>query len=98
MVALPGENTPAASSYNDDGKPGFFQRWFYSTNHKDIGTLYLIFAIISGLIGGFLSFMMRMELASPGIDFFQNEHQYLCLLYTSPSPRDKRQSRMPSSA
>ena len=78
MVALPGENTPpATSSYDDDGKPGFFQRWFYSTNHKDIGTLYLIFAIISGLIGGFLSFMMRMELASPGIDFFQNEHQYL---------------------
>ena len=78
MVALPGENTPAEhSSYDDDGKPGFFARWFYSTNHKDIGTLYLIFAIISGLIGGFLSFMMRMELASPGIDFFQNEHQYL---------------------
>ena len=78
MVALPGENTPAQpSSYADDGKPGFFERWFYSTNHKDIGTLYLIFAIISGLIGGFLSFMMRMELAQPGIDVFASEHQYL---------------------
>ena len=78
MVALPGENTSAQpSSYADDGKPGFFERWFYSTNHKDIGTLYLIFAIISGLIGGFLSFMMRMELAQPGIDVFASEHQYL---------------------
>lgn len=48
----------------------FFQRWFLSTNHKDIGTLYLIFAICAGIIGGTLSVEMRMELQEPGIQIF----------------------------
>jgi len=53
--------------HNADHKPGFFARWFMSTNHKDIGTLYLIFAIMAGIIGGGISGIMRHELAEPGI-------------------------------
>jgi cytochrome c oxidase subunit 1 len=52
-----------------DETPGFFRRWFMSTNHKDIGTLYLIFAIVAGIVGGVLSGMMRLELAEHGIQY-----------------------------
>ena len=59
-----------------DHKPPFLTRWLFSTNHKDIGTLYFIFSIISGLLGGFLSFMMRLELGEPGFQYFENGHVF----------------------
>jgi cytochrome c oxidase subunit I len=60
----------AGDDHHHDHKLSFFDRWFKSTNHKDIGTLYLIFAIIAGIIGGLLSVAMRMELQEPGIQIF----------------------------
>jgi cytochrome c oxidase subunit 1 len=51
-------------------------RWLNSTNHKDIGTMYLLFAIVAGLIGGFLSVVMRMELQEPGLQYFANGHVF----------------------
>jgi len=61
-----------ATTAHDDHEhnPTGWRRYVYSTNHKDIGTMYLWFAIFSGLVGGFMSIMMRWELMEPGIQIF----------------------------
>ena len=53
---------------------GFVKRWLYSTNHKDIGTMYIIFAIIAAFIGGAMSVYMRAELMNPGVQYMADGH------------------------
>ncbi len=48
-------------------------RWLCSTNHKDIGLMYLVFAMFAGIIGFTLSGMMRFELMEPGLQYFTGE-------------------------
>ena len=52
------------------------ERWFLSTNAKDIGTLYLIFALFSGLLGTAFSVLIRMELSGPGIQYIADNQLY----------------------
>ncbi len=65
---------------HDDHYPGFFSRWFCSTNHKDIGTMYLWIAMVAAIIGGGMSWYIRLELAEPGIQHIHDFQFYNVLL------------------
>jgi len=60
-----------------EGPPSGYKRWLYSTNHKDIGTMYLVFALVMLFIGGGMAMLIRAELYMPGLqivnpDFYNN--------------------------
>src|SRR3569832_2087998 len=75
MVQMP---SAAADTSEPDthAHPVGWRRYLYSTNHKDIGTMYFVFAMCAGLIGGILSVAIRAELQEPGLQIFTNTHTY----------------------
>ena len=63
----------SSADTSHDGKPAGLKRWLAATNHKDIGTMYLCFALAMFFIGGLLAMAIRMELFRPGLQFWQPE-------------------------
>ena len=66
---------PDVVDHHDDHahQPGFVERWFFSTNHKDIGTLYLVFSFVMFIIGAAMSVVIRTDLAVPGLQHVSPE-------------------------
>ncbi len=77
-------DTATAATHDDhahhDHKPTGWKRWVYSTNHKDIGTMYITLAVISAILGMGASMAIRLELAVPGIQFITDPQFYNVLV------------------
>src|ERR1700754_4569104 len=54
--------------HHDEPAKGI-KRWLFATNHKDIGTMYLVFSLIMFFIGGTMAMVIRLELFQPGLQF-----------------------------
>ena len=65
--------TTTHEDHHDHKPQGFLNRWVFSTNHKDIGTLYLVFALLMFFIGGTMAMIIRAELFMPGMQLVQPE-------------------------
>ena len=70
------ENTKNKLNTNKSDISLWLERWFLSSNAKDIGTLYLIFALLAGLVGTAFSVLIRLELSGPGVQFIADNQLY----------------------
>ncbi len=75
-------STHAAAAAHDH-RPVGWRRWAFSTNHKDIGTMYIVLSIIAGVIGAVMSFVIRAELHQPGLQLLQDQEQFYNMLVTA---------------
>ena len=81
------KSTPIISENVEDGRYNdltvkqsgismWFERWFLSSNAKDIGVLYLIYALFAGLVGTAFSVLIRLELSGPGVQYIADNQLY----------------------
>ncbi len=63
--------------------PYGWRRWLFSTNHKDIGTMYIVYSIVAGLIGGAASVVIRLQLMHPGGTIFEGDNQLYNVFVTA---------------
>jgi cytochrome c oxidase subunit 1 len=76
MAATPTTDSAHAAHHDAHDHPTGWRRYVYSTNHKDIGMMYLWFAMFAGVVGGALSIGMRLELQQPGMQIFHDAHMF----------------------